>query len=425
MRMAYTIGLSIESRMSALIVSSPADVQTFVRFRCRGFQTTNGYRGVRHLQDKRHNIVVDARIGNEFFLVQIDYVFGEFLVNSLPMGRLPVAITKHAIFKRMFGNATFEVQPKNRTFTTASTHRDHAYIFREDIIDGIVIKEQNVDSEKCVTIDSANSVKELIPHTQLIDLVPYLLIENYSHWHSRERDVIEFRPKVFSDPDFVGTDGIEYELNLESRQLIHTRTQRPLLDVRSESFKKIVDLMERLEHPNYINVLMESPLKARVELARMKLTFIIDCSNTDSGYDIQSNEYSDMRVSLKQQNIGTLFGLQFGLVLESMGDGATKSHLLIVPHAKFTVERTDHHVEVKFAAHDTELRSPPFFVYHINCQLRTLRANSFAAWFYLAHLHAVTSYPLPDPFTGTYILHTRFLVSIVHSNRNVNTYMPS
>lgn len=384
--------------MDALIVDNPAEVQKLVRFRCGESEPING--GVRHLSKKRHTVVVDAQINNESYCVQIDYVFGEFLVNGLPMGRLPVAITKHAIFKRMFGNTTFEVQPKNSTFSTSSTHRDHTYVFQENISDGIIVKEYNVDAEQSVNVDSTECVRDLIPHTRLSSLVPFLLVENYSHWYNRKRNVIGFRPKVFRDANFVTTDGIQYELDLESRRLTHMKTQRPLLDVRSESFKKIVDLLGRLEHPNYINVLMEAPLKARIELARMKLSFVIDCSNSDSGYDIQSNEYSGMRISLQSQNIGTLFGLRFGLVLESMGDEAAKGRLLIAPHAKFNVQRTDHHVKVKIAAHDAELRSPPFFVYHIDNQLCTLKANSFAAWFYLAHLHAVTSYPLPDPFTG-------------------------
>lgn len=105
-----------------------------------------------------------------------------------------------------------------------------------------------------------------------------------------------------------------------------------------------------------------------------------------------------MRVGLKQ-NIGTLFGLRFGLVLESI-DETIKNMLLIVPHGQFNVHRRHHHVEVEMAANNTELRTPSFFIYHVTHELQSLKANSFVAWFYLAHLHAATSYPLPDPFTG-------------------------
>lgn len=399
--MAYTIGINNECRMSALIVNNSDEVRKFVKIRyTRSEENVLGWR-VRHLQDKRHTIIVDfaATVDHEPSVVQIDYVFGEFLVNGMPMGRLPASITKHAIFGRIFGNTTFEVQAKNQTFSTLSVYRNHMYIFREDINDGIVVIEHKVDVMQSVNVDSTVYHKELIPHTRLIGLVPFLLLERYSHWYNREDDVIEFRPKLFSDPDFASVNGIQYELDLKTRRLKHMKTKRLLLDVRSESFKKIAELMERLEHPNYINVLMESPFGARVELTRMKLTFLIDCLNSESGYNIQSNEYSSMRVSSKQ-NIGTLFGLHSGLLLESMDAETVKSQLFIVPHAKINVQRMDYHVEVKIVAPDTELRSPPFFIYHINKQLRTLKGNSFAAWFYLAHLHAVTSYPLPDTFTG-------------------------
>lgn len=47
------------------------------------------------------------------------------------------------------------------------------------------------------------------------------------------------------------------------------------------------------------------------------------------------------------------------------------------------------------------LRNPTFFVYTIDERCRILKArNNFSAWFYLAHLHAITAHPLPDPFTG-------------------------
>lgn len=144
--------------------------------------------------------------------------------------------------------------------------------------------------------------------------------------------------------------------------------------------------------------LMDAPLIARIELVRMKLTFIIDCSKIRMKYDTQSIEYKDMRVSSKQ-NIGTLFGLRFGLVLESTTKNANE-RLLIVPHGKFSVTQSGRHVEVELKEETRALRTPPFFIYHVDNVCKTLRANSFAAWFYLAHLHAVTSYPLSDPLTG-------------------------
>lgn len=373
--------------MDVLIVMSQDDVKSFVRERY--IESRNGtLAGVNLMQSKRHTVTLFAIIEEQRFNVQIDYVFGDFLIDGLPMGRLPTTITTTEIFQRVFGSTTFEVQPRNRVFSTVQKYRGFWYIFREHEDDGVIVRERNDDASQCT--------KQLIPHIVFNDIVPYQLMESFSHWYNEDRNTIEFRPKMFSDANFGTNEGIQYELDLTTRRLKHLKTQRVLLYVRS--FEKIVGLLKRLEHENYINVMMDKPLRARVELVRMNLNFIIDCSSRKVDYHIDSNEYSGMRVSL-QQNIGTLFGLRFGLVLESI-DASVTNRLVIVPHAHFNVGRLDHHVKVEIAAKSEELRSPSFFVYRVNNECRTLNANSFAAWFYLAHLHAVTSYPLPDPFSG-------------------------
>lgn len=265
-----------------------------------------------------------------------------------------------------------------------------SYIFREDKGDGVIIIEHNPAGVECA--------KDLIPHTKLDGLVPFTLVENFSHWYDRERNIIEFRPKLFSDADFGTADGFQYELDLETCHLKHKKSEQLLLDVQSSSFKTVAKRMKRLDHCEYILVWLDAPHTARIEMVRMKLNFTIDCSKARKFYYIHSKEYDDMHISAKQ-NVGTLFGVRFGLILESKKKNVNKQ-LLIVPHGKFSVKQSDHHVDVEMSEIETKLRTPPFFIYQVDNVCRTLKANSFAAWFNLAYLHAVTSYPLPDPFTG-------------------------
>lgn len=400
-RIAHSIGLNIEGKLAAMIDANPEEVYEFVRIRYE--DSAAGYvTGLHPLPNRRHTIAMTAKIRGETFSVHIDYVFGDFLINGTPMGRLPENITKHATFQRIFGNMTFEVYPSHHALCTKLTFDGFNYIFRESAEHGIIVIERDHSRP--------DRSKELIPHTKMSNLVPFSLVNKFSHWYDSKQNVIEFRPKSFGETNFATVDGIQYELDVQSGQLTHTKTQRFLLDVRSESFQKIANLLVRLEHSDYIVVMMDAPSIARVELVRMNLNFIIDCSRKQRDidcpreqrdYDIESIEYSDMRVCRKQ-NIGTLFGLRFGLVLESTNELIT-NQLLIVPHGKPIVHRRKHHVAIKMNANHTELRTPSFFIYHVNAECRALKANSFAAWFYLAHLHAITSYPLPDPFTGTYI----------------------
>ena len=110
----------------------------------------------------------------------------------------------------------------------------------------------------------------------------------------------------------------------------------------------------------------------------------------------------------KEQAFGTLIGLHCGLVLEEEKNSSAPcapKRSMIIPHFVGLLKSNmagsnfeNHHVvEINF----DELCSPSFFIYEIDDRMRCLRGPaSPTAWLYLALLHAMTSYPLPDPFTG-------------------------
>lgn len=264
LRISHTIALSVERKMDEEITNDPEKFKEFVCTRYSRAAKGN-FNELRHLRNKRHSIEVEVKIESETFRVQMDYVFGAFLVDGLPTKRLPETITQHQIFRRIFGNMTFEVQPGEGTFTTVSAHNGSNYIFREDKLDGVIIIEHNVDSVEYIS--------ELIPHTKLNGLVSLSLVEHYSHWYNRENNKIEFRPKLFSDARFGTAEGLQYELDLHSLHLKHMKSTLFLLDVQSTSFKRIADSMRRLENPGYILVLMDAPYKAVVRIGAHKIEF--------------------------------------------------------------------------------------------------------------------------------------------------------
>lgn len=93
------------------------------------------------------------------------------------------------------------------------------------------------------------------------------------------------------------------------------------------------------------------------------------------------------------QNIGTLVGLQHGLLLEK-----TYEKKLPLPHSEVLREVNGNHCLVKMNL--SELRHPPVFVYSVREDLQELRGQKDrVAWLYLAKLHALTSHVLRDPFT--------------------------
>lgn len=323
--------------------------------------------------------------------VIIDIVTGEFLVDNMPVDHVPNDITSAKHFQRVFENINFAVQPDSKShFSTVHSYNNCNYEF---------VKYEN----ETAIIERRNGIeKELIPHTILFNEIPHHLVENYSHFWNKIANNIEFRPKLFADRNFSNESGIEYRLDLNNRRLIHIQTERLLLDINSKSYLTITKQLSRLELPKYIHILMERPRIANIELIRMRLKFIVDTSTPSKSYDLVSNEFVRKRVCLEQK-CGTLYGLQHGLMMESVPSNSSSneesSKLLILPHGKIQSRRSNGHVSVEIDI-EGELCSPSFHQYEVDDFCRQIRASSSScsALFYLAYLHAVTSHGEIEPF---------------------------
>ena len=106
---------------------------------------------------------------------------------------------------------------------------------------------------------------------------------------------------------------------------------------------------------------------------------------------IASTEFGGLAAS--DQNFGTLVGLKHGLLLES--DHERK---VLLPHAAVHRQHSGNHCEVRLDL--SALREPSLFTYTLRDDLWELRGQKDrVAMLYLAHLHALTSHVLRDPFT--------------------------
>lgn len=192
-------------------------------------------------------------------------------------------------------------------------------------------------------------------------------------------------------------------MDLNTGRLAQIQTDRQLLDVTSECYKKIVNQLKRLECKQYVHVFVDANAKtAKIELIRMHLKF--ETKNVGDFSELRSCEFIGMRVAL-QQNCGSLYGLHNGLILESIpnefDNDVRKSKILLLPHNAIAIQRVGNHVDVDIDV-SSELRKPPFHRYQIDEFGRQIRSSnsSFSAWFYLAYLHAVTSYGEVEPLLG-------------------------
>lgn len=391
LRIVRNIGIHIEETIRSMMLRNPKDIHDLVKKQWKRAESAS-FGNYYFCPIFPEVLVIEVTVKGVLSHVTLDIITGNFLVNNFPVARLPSQITQSALFHRVFGGFVFEVQPdSSKMFTTVRRYNNCSYEFGW------------FGSEIIITERRDRIEMELVPHEILSNEIPYLLVQNYSHFWNKTDNTIEFRPTRFTDKEFSQESGIEYRLDLNNWLLTHIKTKRHMLDINKGSYMKIVGQLSRLETSKYIHILMDKPQIAKVELVRMRLKFKVDCSTPEQSYDLLSNEFSRMRVSCLQ-NVGTLYGLQHGLFLESVpveGVHLPSTRILICPHGTIQSTVTSPHVSVEVDL-NSALLSPPFHQYEVDQTCRQVKASNsnYSAWFYLAYLHAVTSHGEMEPFIG-------------------------
>lgn len=396
-----SIGISLEAKVNAIgqqenELGEQEIVTLIQKHWTRAVNAT--FKSIHFHPEYPHILVAVCSLQSVVQTVTIDIITGSFLVDGLPLSRLPSEIIHSPTYRWFFGDVVFEVQPDaQRNFATVHKFNECSYEFK--MIDGrIIITERTVKKDE-KRKGEVHIEKELIDQTIFAGDFPYYLVKDYSHWWNKGEGCIEFRRKATGKTHFSKETTVDYRLDLSRRHLIHVQNQRPMMDINSDGYRKIVQHLQRLEHRKHIHVLLNSERVAVAELLRMNLKFSVECGQMSHLF---SNEFSEMRVSCEQK-IGTLCGLENGLILESSDN---KRQMLLIPNGVIGITKSDLNTKNHLASMriDTgnDLHSPPFFQYQVDKLCRQLKSNngSHASWFYLAYLHAVTSHGQIEPFTG-------------------------
>lgn len=388
-------GIHLESTMHELIEQNHSKVYQTIAKHWSSAKNAGHRLSIYFDSDCPQLLIIDVWVQDNLnIFIEVDIIIGEFLINGLPLSRLPSEMTKNEMYKMFFGKASLAVQT-NLQNHFSTVYNNINYEFRTGD-QGLIITERRSD----------DFVRETVFYEIFRDDFPDSLVRYYQHWWNKRDNCIDFQKNhlYIGHPNYSPDADIDYRLDLNTRHLVHVQSNRRMLDIGSDSFRKIANHLARLEHPIYIHVLLEEPKVAIVELFRMKLKFKLDCSNRaelqpSQGFRLQSFEFNGMCVSLNQK-IGTLYGLNHGLVLESLDQ--SKPKILLIPHGSVVVQCVDESVSASIDFFDTNIRNPPIYQYQVDECLKQLKASdsSYSAWFYLAYLHAVTSHGEPEPLTG-------------------------
>ena len=175
--------------------------------------------------------------------------------------------------------------------------------------------------------------------------------------------------------------------------------RRFLIDIQSNTFQRISDLIRPLEYPQYLTVSYnESDTFAiSIDLPRFRLSFFLNNG------ELESKNMQGMIID-NNQSIGTMIGLTNRLVLshkKTLFGSLPRSRYVLIPHGEvdFSLSPNENHVLVNI---DTCMkRQVTWYKYEIDSDLGLLVGSvNLTGRLYMIYLHALCSCHLPDPLTN-------------------------
>ncbi|KAI9776497.1 MAG: hypothetical protein M1839_009531 [Geoglossum umbratile] len=314
--------------------------------------------------------------------VHYNILEGELLVDGKPLGRLPHEFLNHATFRRVFGvrvpNVSMADMP-GMLYMTATR------------ISGYQVYFGMRDTELIIRTKANSEILELIPNYILTEDLPTLFIDEYVHWLNVKTGELELRPL----PDTWKSSTKNWRLYISDSSRWHMRLhQKQLVDIRSATSNSISNVLKPLENQEYVHVTTADDGTLEAELPRYKLHFSVNKDGLLESRELAASVDTD-------QSLGAMYGLHSRLVLrstETLAMGVQRRSFL-VPHGDVLVAPSGEHVRV--AIKPTSTRDIRYFRYDLGTNLgRVEGVSTLPSRLYMAYLHAVTSFLLPDPLTG-------------------------
>ncbi|ESK95832.1 hypothetical protein Moror_12444 [Moniliophthora roreri MCA 2997] len=324
-----------------------------------------------------------SRSGSQ--VVHIDLLSNQLLVDGRPPSRLPLKITSHPTYARIFGEAILDIIPPD------SSERDVQFATSHLISDNQVFFVMTSD-ELVIRAKCADRRLELIPNHKLSGDLPLFLVEDYAHWLDFSDGVIELRPL---DNLWISSAD-NWRIDVQKSRMWRSSSfgQIWLVDTRSRTTNMLANRLSCLEDKQYLTIAHTEGGRLFVDLPRYRLSFLLE----DSG-DLACESLPDMIVD-ENQSAGTFIGLRNQLVLRSkLQDELDREVIVPIGEVCFQQASTNNHTTVTIT--QGSARRVQYYRYQVDRLLGRLVGNTgLHGRLYKIYLHAVTSHTLPDPLTG-------------------------
>ncbi|KXT06191.1 hypothetical protein AC578_1431 [Pseudocercospora eumusae] len=326
-----------------------------------------------------------ARTQGATMRVHYNLLTGELLVNGLPLDQAPKQYRDRPLFSTLFGKALVEVMPASAAGFQFSTKR--AFEGYEVQLGMSSLANAAACEELIVQAKREDTTFETLPKEIFDGAFPSAFVGDYVHWYHSESDVVEFRPA--QDP-WNHNSAAQWTLmrskNCSGWCLVKDGSS--LLGLSSRSSKMVGQILSPLANSSDIHVVSQpSEHLIHVEMPHLRHGFVLRRGSSS----LQSKEFRSMEVD-QNQCLGTLIGFKNKVLLRS-NDGRRRA--LILDSTTVTYSKHDAHVSVA-ASRET---AGKLHSLEINDLGRLLDNGDLMCKLYVAYLHALTSFCLPDPLT--------------------------
>lgn len=326
--------------------------------------------------------------------VHYNLLTGELLVNGVPLSRVSAEYEAHPSYQLLFGESILDVMPSNSPgmqFSAKALVCGHKLNLG---LEGPNGKDLIVAAEKEEEDKGGRSVIwQLVPSRVFGQLLPASFVDSHLHWYDPLSETIEFRPlgtQWTSSPQnwVLFKYGEMWKLRNATHQLVSRS---------SGALRAMAAIFHPLEDLSCLHVSVATNSSILdIDLPRLHLGFSVQAGSTE----VFSRQFRGMHID-PSPAVETLMGLRNKLILIN---GTGDKRAILIPDGEVSCFPCKHptnisatHVEV-FVAKGSSAR---VHCYNIDEQLGRLVDNgSFRSKIYIAYLHALTSFCLPDKLTG-------------------------
>ncbi|KAK0369926.1 hypothetical protein CLIM01_12717 [Colletotrichum limetticola] len=343
------------------------------------------------LSDDHDHWLASTTVSPNAQSVHFSLVTGEFLVDGVPLDHLPAEYLKHPAYHTLFGRLSLDIMPSSipgMQYSCTAFYAGHK----------VHVSLGGSRTSAASTLDllvhsSQNQTKyDLVPSRHLRWSFPRSFLEKHVHWYNHNEDCVEFCDS--RTPWRHATSNWKLRRTQNGRDWSLHRGEDVLIGINKESSLLLASILEPLEDRDWIHVIQRNSNAIFIDLPRTGLEFTL-VPGTSA---MVSKQYRGMVID-SLQSIGSLIGMRDKLVLrasQSLDTCLTPRRRVLVMDGNVSHVATAEHVQVRIAK-DSHRK---VHTYDVDEQLGRLVSNgSLQSKLFLAYLHALTSFCLPDPLT--------------------------